>query len=52
MYKQRTNKQKDKADSELMIFIQSDNSIQRLTKASFSAAKRKYKRRAISKVTG
>ncbi|MFL6325808.1 MAG: hypothetical protein ACJ72C_13780, partial [Nitrososphaeraceae archaeon] len=31
-----------------MILIQSGNSIQRLAKASFSAAKREYKKRAIS----
>jgi len=33
-----------------MILIQSGNSIQRLAKASFSAAKRKYKKRAICKI--
>ncbi len=51
MYKQQTNKQKDKADSELMIFIQSDNSIQRLTKASFTGAKREHTKGVISKTT-
>jgi hypothetical protein len=32
-----------------MIFIHNGNSIQRLTKASFTTAKRKHKKRAISK---
>ena len=42
---------KDKAGSGLMVLIQSGNSIQRLTKASFSAAKIEYTQRIISKTT-